>query len=124
LICYEDIFPEISRIMTEKGAQVLVNPTNDAWYGNSSAAYQHQVFSQFRAVETRRTVIRAANTGISSQIDRKGRIEWQGGLFTREAFMTSLPLYDDKTPYVQIGDAHFFAAFYLGNLGLWALAHP
>lgn len=105
LICYEDIFPEISRIMTAKGAQVLVNPTNDAWYGDSSAAYQHQVFSQFRAVETRRAVIRAANTGISSQIDRQGRIQWQGGLFTREAFMSSLPFYDDKTLYVRIGDA-------------------
>ncbi|HKX13502.1 MAG TPA: nitrilase-related carbon-nitrogen hydrolase, partial [bacterium] len=89
---------------TAKGAQVLVNPTNDAWYGNSSAAYQHQVFSQFRAIETRRAVIRAANTGISSQIDRQGRIQWQGGLFTREAFMTSLPLYGDKTLYVRIGD--------------------
>lgn len=104
LICYEDIFPEISRIMTAKGGQVLINPTNDAWYGNSSAAYQHQVFSQFRAIETRRAVIRAANTGISSQIDRQGRIQWQGGLFTREAFMSSLPLYDDKSLYVRMGD--------------------
>ncbi len=104
LICYEDIFPEISRLMVEKGANVLINITNDAWYGRSSAAYQHQVFSQFRAVETRRALIRATNTGLSSQIDRLGRVQWQGGLFTREDILSSLPFYDDLSPYVRSGD--------------------
>ncbi|MCC7344285.1 MAG: apolipoprotein N-acyltransferase [Deltaproteobacteria bacterium] len=104
LICYEDIFPEISRIMAEKGANVLINITNDAWYGRSSAAYQHQVFSQFRAVETRRALIRATNTGLTSQIDRQGRVLWQGGLFTREDFVASLPFYEDLSPYVRAGD--------------------
>ncbi len=110
LICYEDIFPEISRIMTAKGAQALINITNDAWYGNSSAAYQHQVFSQFRAIETRRALIRATNTGISSAIDRWGRILWQGGLFTREDFLTKLPFYQDRTVYVRIGDLFCYIA--------------
>ncbi len=91
--------------MVEEGANVLINITNDAWYGRSSAAYQHQVFSQFRAVETRRALIRATNTGLSSQIDRHGRVLWQGGLFTREGFLASLPFYDDRSVYVRIGDA-------------------
>ncbi|MFO1462485.1 MAG: apolipoprotein N-acyltransferase [bacterium] len=113
LICYEDIFPEISRMMVEEGANVLINITNDAWYGRSSAAYQHQVFSQFRAVETRRALIRATNTGLSSQIDRHGRVLWQGGLFTREAFLASLPFYDDRSVYVRIGDVLPIAALIL-----------
>jgi apolipoprotein N-acyltransferase len=104
LICYEDIFPEISREMVDKGAQALINITNDAWYGNSSAAYQHQVFSQFRSVETRRVLLRATNTGISSAVDTRGRVLWQGGLFTREDFLTTLPFYRDRTLYVRAGD--------------------
>lgn len=110
LICYEDIFPEIARTMAAEGAQALINITNDAWYGRSSAAFQHQVFSQFRAVETRRALVRASNTGISSAIDRWGRILWQGGLFTREDFLTALPLYADRTIYVRTGDLLPFAA--------------
>jgi len=104
LICYEDIFPEISRIMASEGAQAMVNLTNDAWYGNSSAAYQHQVFSQFRAVETRRALVRATNTGLSSLIDRQGRVLWQGKLFERQVFLTELPLFHDRSVYVRIGD--------------------
>lgn len=123
LICYEDIFPDISRAFVAKGAQVLINITNDAWYGRSSAAYQHQVFSQFRAVETRRALIRATNTGLSSQIDRQGRVLWQGGLFTREAFLASLPFYKDRTFYVQAGDIlPIFALILtciLGAVGFW-----
>jgi len=116
LICYEDIFPEIARIMAVRGAQVLVNITNDAWYGRSSAAYQHQVFSQFRAVETHRALIRATNTGLSSQIDRHGRILWQGGLFTRENFLADLPFYNDLTFYVQTGDVLPIASLVLTGL--------
>jgi apolipoprotein N-acyltransferase len=104
LICYEDIFPEIARQMVAKGANALVNLTNDAWYGTSSAAYQHQVFSQLRSIETRRALIRATNTGISSLIDRNGKIVWQGGLFQRENFLSDLPLYSDRSVYVRMGD--------------------
>lgn len=110
LICYEDIFPYISREMVAQGANALVNITNDAWYGYSSAPYQHQAYSQMRAVETRRALIRATNTGVSSLINPKGRILWQGGLFTRENFLTELPLYRGKTLFVKMGYLlpHFF----------------
>lgn len=74
LICFEDIFPEISRRFVKDGALFLVNMTNDAWFNVSAAPYQHAQCSIFRAVENRINVIRAANTGLSCFIDQKGRI--------------------------------------------------
>jgi len=74
LICFEDIFPEISRKFVDGGAKFLVVITNDAWYGKSGAAFQHAANSVFRAIENRVPVVRCANTGISCFIDSKGRI--------------------------------------------------
>lgn len=74
LICFEDIFPELSKRFVKKGAQFLVNITNDAWFMKSSAPYQHVQASVFRAVENRVPVVRAANTGLSCFIDQTGRI--------------------------------------------------
>jgi apolipoprotein N-acyltransferase len=119
LICYEDIFPNISRIMAEDGALALLNITNDAWYGFSSAAAQHQVFSQFRSVETRRALIRATNTGISSLIDPWGHIQWQGGMYQAETFLSDLPLYGERSAYVKIGDK--LPQFSLLLSGFWMI---
>lgn len=117
LICYEDIFPYISRTMVADGANALINITNDAWYGFSSAAYQHNVYSQLRSVANRRSLVRATNTGISSLIDRKGRVVWKGGLYIREDFLTGLPLYSDKTLYVKMGDVlPYFSLTLMGVL--------
>ena len=74
LICFEDIFPDLARSLAKNNAGFLVNITNDAWFGRSSAAYQHAQASVFRAVENRINVVRAANTGLSCFIDQKGRI--------------------------------------------------
>ncbi len=121
LICYEDIFPEIARIMVADGAQALINITNDAWYGYSSAAFQHQVFSQFRSVETRRALVRATNTGLSSMIDRWGRVVWQGEMFQRQDFMTNLPFYQDRSIYVRIGDVFpILSLFFCGVIVVMA----
>jgi apolipoprotein N-acyltransferase len=73
LICYEAIFPEIARESVDFGAQLLVNITNDSWYGFSSAPYQHLAISRMRAIETGRYLVRAANTGVSAFIDPVGR---------------------------------------------------
>ena len=75
LICYEDIFPDISRNQTRKGANLLINMTNDAWYGDSSALPQHLSFSPFRAVENRRSLVRATNNGMTATLDPLGRIQ-------------------------------------------------
>ena len=74
LICFEDIFPELSRQFVKKGAEFLVNITNDAWFGKTASPYQHLQSSVFRAVENRRFLIRAANTGVSGFIGPRGEI--------------------------------------------------
>lgn len=74
LICFEDLFPELSRRFSRSGADFLVNITNDAWFGETSSPYQHLAASVFRAVEARRYLIRAANTGISGFIAPTGKI--------------------------------------------------
>jgi apolipoprotein N-acyltransferase len=73
LICYEDIFPYLARAEVERGATSLINITNDAWYGTTSAPYQHLEIAMWRAVEFRVPLIRAANTGISSIFDATGK---------------------------------------------------
>jgi apolipoprotein N-acyltransferase len=84
LICFEAIFPNLARTQVKKGAKILVNLTNDAWFGKTSAPYQHLSMAVFRAVENRRPLIRAANTGISAFIGPQGKIITQDGLFTKE----------------------------------------
>jgi len=74
LICFEDLFPELSRAFSRRGADFLINITNDAWYKKTSAAHQHLQASVFRAVENRRFLVRAANTGVSGFIAPSGKI--------------------------------------------------
>jgi apolipoprotein N-acyltransferase len=74
LICFEIAFPELVRGFVQNGAEVLVNISNDAWFGKTSAHYQHFSMAVFRAVEFRRPVLRSANTGISGCINPAGRI--------------------------------------------------
>lgn len=75
LICFEDIFSDLASTFVRRGADVLVNITNDAWFGDTSSPYQHLASSIFRAVENRVYVARAANTGISCVIDDAGRMQ-------------------------------------------------
>jgi len=74
LICFEDVFPHLARSFVNHGAQFLVVITNDAWFGDTSAPYQHMCASIFRALENGCYVIRSANTGISAFISPQGRI--------------------------------------------------
>lgn len=103
LICFESIFPEIGRAWSISGANVLVNLTNDAWYGKSSAPYHSIVMSVFRAVEIRRSVVRSANTGISGFIDPLGRIEEPSRIFTPWAGVGDVMLMDGQTVFVRWG---------------------
>jgi apolipoprotein N-acyltransferase len=103
-ICYEIIFPGLSRAMAANGATLLINITNDAWFGKTSGPYQHFSMTVFRAVENRRSLARAANTGISGFIDPAGRILAATGLLKEAAVTRSLPLLKEKTVYTRTGD--------------------
>ena len=74
LVCYEDVFPSLARDLVRQGVDLLFVATNDAWYGEESAAYQHAAHSVLRAVETRRPVLRSGNAGWSGWIDERGHI--------------------------------------------------
>jgi len=104
LICYESLFPEQARHRVEHGAQVLVNVTNDAWYGTTPAAWQHFQAARMRAVETGRYVLRAANTGISAVIDQRGQVTRTAPWWTKTVLQGTYRLSDVETPYVRWGD--------------------
>jgi apolipoprotein N-acyltransferase len=84
LICYESVFPDLTRRAVNAGADVLVNITNDAWYGASSAPYQLLAMAAMRSVENKVPMIRVANTGISAIISPTGRIMSPTALFVRD----------------------------------------
>lgn len=111
LICFESIFPELARKWVDGGANLLVNITNDAWFGRSSAPWQHFSMAVFRAVETRRSLARAANTGISGFVDPLGRLLERSALFRPCYLRAELPLLTIETFYVRYG--HWFPLFCL-----------
>ncbi len=103
-VCYEAIFPSLVREEVKKGAKLLVNVTNDAWFGRSLAPYQHLTAAVFRAVENERWLVRCANTGISALVSPKGRITAQTPLFTREILRGRVEALSGVTPYTLMGD--------------------
>ncbi len=104
LICFETIFPELSRAYKQDGCQLMVNITNDAWFGNTSAPYQHLSMLVFRAVENRTWIARAANTGFSAVIDSSGQIVKRVPLFKTGWIYDKIPLRGEKTFYARYGD--------------------
>jgi apolipoprotein N-acyltransferase len=103
-ICYEAIFPDHVREFAARGAQLLVNITNDGWYGRTSAPYQHFAMAKFRAVENERYLVRAANTGISAVVDPRGRVLARTELFERTVLVHDVPLLAGSTFYSRRGD--------------------
>jgi apolipoprotein N-acyltransferase len=103
-ICYEIIFPGLSRAMTRNDASLLINITNDAWFGKTSGPYQHFSMTIFRAAENRRSLVRAANTGISGFIDPAGRVMESTELLHDAVATQSVPLLKEKSIYTRVGD--------------------
>lgn len=104
LICFESIFPELARTQVENGADLLVNITNDAWFGRSNASIQHLAMAVLRAVENRRSLARSANTGISCFIGPTGHILQPTSLFESCFITEHLPLVHQKTIFNQWGN--------------------
>jgi len=107
-ICYEDAFGADIRGQA-RSATLLVNVTNDAWYGRSVAASQHNQIAAMRALETGRPLLRATNTGITSAIDHDGREIGRLPWFTRGILETAVAGRQGVTPYVRWGDAPIVA---------------
>ena len=103
-ICYEAIFPSLVRRFPAAGAEILVNVTNDGWYGTSAAPYQHYAMARFRAVENRRYLVRAANTGISAIVDPFGREVTRSELMERTVLVGEVRPVVGTTFYVRHGD--------------------
>jgi len=103
-ICYEAIFPGLVRRFPASGAELLVNVTNDAWYGTTSAPHQHLAMAAFRAVENRRYMVRAANTGITAVVDPWGRVLEPTRLFERAVLVREVPFVSVTSFYTRHGD--------------------
>ena len=86
------------------GAELLVNVTNDAWYGTTSAPHQHLAMAAFRAVENRRYLVRAANTGITAVVDPRGRVLEPTRLFDTTVLVREVPLVAETTFYTRHGN--------------------
>ncbi len=103
-ICYESVYPWLARAFVARGARLLATITNDAWFGRSSAAYQHFEQGALRAIEQGRYMIRAANTGISGAVDPYGRVVARTALFETTAITVDVRLLDRRTIYSRLGD--------------------
>lgn len=103
-ICYESIFPDDIRQFASNGAQVLVNISNDGWYGDSGAYAQHLKQSRMRAVENDRWLLLDTNTGVTAAIDPDGRIVASAPRKTRTALAAPYALVIETTFYTRHGD--------------------
>lgn len=119
-ICYEVIFPSLIRRFVQDGSQLLTTITNDAWYGRSSAAYQHWDQAAMRSIEQGRYLARAANTGISGFVDPYGRPVGKTDLFHEALVVGDLRFITERTVYNRIGDLAAWLSLALTALALAA----
>ena len=113
LICYESVFGEYVTEFVNNGADMLFVITNDGWWGNSPGHKQHLEFSKLRAIETRRSVARSANTGISGFINQRGDIIEKSNYWEQTALCNTLKTNDKLTFYVRYGDYLYKIAVFL-----------
>jgi len=104
MICYEIIFPELARNFVMSGARLLIAVSNDAWFGDSSAPYQHFSMAVFRAIENRVPLARVANTGVSGVIDSNGRIRVLSDTFIRTVITEEIKTDYRTSLYSRYGD--------------------
>ena len=117
-ICYEVVYPALIRQAVVGGSQLLTTITNDAWYGESSAPYQHFEMASMRAIEQGRYLARAANTGISGVVDPYGRVVRRSAIFEQEAIVAEVRLLTGRTVYSIIGDTVAYLSVVLTAVSL------
>jgi apolipoprotein N-acyltransferase len=108
-ICYEVVYPNLARDAVRSGSQLLTTITNDAWFGRSSAPWQHFEMASLRAIEEGRYLVRAANTGISGIVDPYGRVLARSPLFEQAVLVGDVRFLTGLTVYARIGDAFVYA---------------
>jgi apolipoprotein N-acyltransferase len=109
-ICYEIVYPALIRQFVLRGSELLTTITNDAWFGNTSAPYQHFAQASMRAIEEGRYVVRAANTGISGIVDPYGRVLERTDIFERGMIVGQARFLTATTAYAKWGDVFAYAA--------------
>jgi apolipoprotein N-acyltransferase len=119
-ICYEVIYPDLIRRFVRDGSELLTTITNDAWYGTSSAAFQHWDQASMRAIEEGRFLARAANTGISGFVDPYGRVLAKTPLFEQDVVVQEVRFIKDRTIYSRIGDAVAWLSLVVTGAALFA----
>ena len=117
-ICYEVVYPHLIRDGVRQGSELLTTITNDAWYGESSAAFQHFELASMRAIEQGRYLARAANTGISGIVDPYGRVLARTALFETTSVVGEVRFLRERTVYATIGDLPAQLAVLLTIVGL------
>jgi apolipoprotein N-acyltransferase len=108
IICFEAVFPGLVRQFVGKGSQLIVNLTNDGWYGRSAAPYQHLEIARWRAVENRRYLLRATNSGFSAVIEPTGNIQSVTGLMQEGICEGRFAFLSEKTIYTRYGEVLVF----------------
>ncbi len=109
-ICYEIVYPDLVRQFVKGGSELLTTITNDAWFGTTSAPYQHFVQASMRAIENGRYLVRAANTGISGAVDPYGRVLAQTEIFKPAVIVTTVRFLNASTIYTRVGDVFAYAS--------------
>ena len=109
-ICYEIIYPDLVRRTVRDGSELLTTITNDAWFGPSSAPYQHFEQASMRAIENGRYLVRAANTGISGIVDPYGRVVTRSAIYQPAVLAGEARLLKTVTPYALVGDVFAYAS--------------
>lgn len=104
VICYEGIFPDLFRQFVKGGARLMINMTNDGWFGRTSGPVQHFAMYPLRAVEHRTAIVRSANTGVSAFIAPTGRVTRLMNLFERGTMTERVPLRKTETLFTRVGD--------------------
>lgn len=114
LICYEVLFPDFAAALNGLGSNLLVTVTNDMWFGDTAGPWQHWALLQLRAVESRRSLVRSANTGVTGWMDPTGRVRGEGPLFAPHFMVAEVPLAEAPTFYTRYGNL-FVALLSLGS---------